>query len=129
MKFLEVHHIGPKNRWHLAAVSKRKVKEALDREASGEGDVVEKKTRPKSKRVTARTREKETTENPENGSASVVDGNLTDEGNMTDSESSENTKKTRRRTRKKGANINNESINIISLFETFWQQTIQSFEH
>lgn len=102
---MELNLIGLKDRWHLAAVSKRKAAEALAQEVSEEGDVVEKKTCQTSKRATARIRRKGATENPENGSVSVVDGNLIHEENRTASELCEKSKKNRRRTRKKGANF------------------------
>ncbi|KAL3511029.1 hypothetical protein ACH5RR_030430 [Cinchona calisaya] len=101
MKFLGVHHIGLKNRWHLATVSKRNVIKSVAEEAvPEEGDVLENKKRRTSKRTTARTRKKGATENTENVSVSVINGNLSDEENTTTSESSENSKKTRRRTKK-----------------------------
>ncbi|KAL3502591.1 hypothetical protein ACH5RR_037040 [Cinchona calisaya] len=97
MKFLEVHHSGLKNRWRHAIVSKRNVIKSVAEEAvPEEGDVLEKKKRRTSKRTTSRTTKIGETENPENVSVSVINRNLSDEENMTTSESSENSYKTRR---------------------------------
>ncbi|KAL3524876.1 hypothetical protein ACH5RR_013248 [Cinchona calisaya] len=80
MKFLEAHHIGLKNRWHLATVSKRNAIKLVAEEAvPEEGDVLEKKKRRTSKRTTSRTRKIGATENPENVSVSVINENLSDE--------------------------------------------------
>ncbi|KAL3507203.1 hypothetical protein ACH5RR_032585 [Cinchona calisaya] len=82
MKFLEVHHIGLKNRWHLATVSKRNVIKSVAEEAVlEEGDVLEKKKRRTFKRTTTRTTNIGSIENPENVYVSVINGNLSDEEN------------------------------------------------
>ncbi|CAI9096443.1 OLC1v1032594C1 [Oldenlandia corymbosa var. corymbosa] len=100
---VELPHVGMRNKWTLAAVSKRKVKEALAHEVSEDIDVVETKSSRKPKRSTGRTRKKAGTEDPENSSVTVTDGELTDEENLTISEESEKSKKLRR-TRKKDQN-------------------------
>lgn len=103
MKFSELHCTGLESRWHLAAVSKIKVTQALAQEASEEGGVVEKVTRPKSKQATARTRKKGATQE------------ATEEGVVVEKETRPKSKRATARTRKKGATENpeNGSVSVV----------------
>ncbi|GMP58491.1 hypothetical protein CsSME_00022140 [Camellia sinensis var. sinensis] len=92
----------PHKRWGLMAISRKKVKESLAQELSGEeGIVVEKKTSRTSKRSPARSRKKVIEDSPEDDFVSVVNADVTDEEINKPPASGEDSKKTRRRTRRK----------------------------
>ncbi|THG02688.1 hypothetical protein TEA_003047 [Camellia sinensis var. sinensis] len=99
---VQLHDPLSHKRWGLMAISRKKVKESLAQELSGEeGIVVEKKTSRTSKRSPARSRKKVIEDSPEDDIVSVVNADVTDEEINKPPASGEDSKKTRRRTQRK----------------------------
>ncbi|KAF5945450.1 hypothetical protein HYC85_015678 [Camellia sinensis] len=99
---VQLHDPLSHKRWGLMAISRKKVKESLVQELSGEeGIVVEKKTSRTSRRSPARSRKKVIEDSPEDDFVSMVNADVTDEEINKPPASGEDSKKTRRRTRRK----------------------------
>ncbi|CAL5396426.1 unnamed protein product [Camellia sinensis] len=99
---VQLHDPLSHKRWGLMAISRKKVKESLAQELSGEeGIVVEKKTSRTSKRSPARSRKKVIEDSPEDDIVSVVNADVIDEEINKPPASGEDSKKTRRRTQRK----------------------------
>lgn len=99
MNFVQLQDFRLQNKWGLAAISRKKISEALPEEEPGENGVVGKKktTRTGTKRTTSRTRKKKVADALEENSEVVGIHDPTNEKSVV----SEDPKKTRRRTRRK----------------------------
>lgn len=99
LNFVQLQDFRLQNKWGLAAISRKKISEALPEEEPGENGVVGKKktTRTGTKRTTSRTRNKKVADALEENSEIVGTNDATNE----ESAVSEDPKKTRRRTRRK----------------------------
>lgn len=104
IQFVKPQDIRLRSRCIPTALSKKKMSESLDGDASdGEGEVVEKKVRKTLKRAPARSCRKAKVQIPEDSLTSEKAGDITDEGAVLPSESTEDNEKPRRRTRKKAS--------------------------
>lgn len=103
IQFIQPQDIRLRSRCILTALSKKKISESLDDDASdGEERVVEKKVRKTSKRVPAKGRRKAKVEIPEDSLLLEKAGDITDDEALVPSESTEDSEKPRGRTRRKG---------------------------
>jgi hypothetical protein len=103
LNFVQLQDFRLQNKWDLAAISRKKISEALPEEEPSENGVVGKKktTRTGTKRTTSRTRKKKVADALEKNSEVVGTHDPTNEKSVV----SEDPKKTRRRTRRKGTTL------------------------
>lgn len=103
IQFIQPQDIRLRSRCITTALSKKKISESLDGDASdGEGGVVEKKVRKTTKRAPAKGRRKAKVETLEDSLLLEKAGDITDDEELVPSELAEDSEKPRRRTRKKG---------------------------